>query len=339
MMNAAKSVAAFFLLVALTASCGTAKKATVQQESAPEAPGMAESAEAVKPFMAEGAEYLSFGYVQDGKSRIASVCINREGLSPDRIELGTYSLEKEGWVCDNRSEYPFHQNIENYGEVSRVFADSCTVDTGANPSILFRVLSSAEGSDRCEYSVCQFFPATYVFWENVFEGKQKGSPDNYLIEGRINPLNQDVPQLRQLIESNDRLVKLPEGDFLTDEISDWWTEHNPDAMSTATRISMAVIPEGCSLIEQFGKSKYTAESGKYKAAMFDYRDRTSVVAYVKADGTYLLIWTEDECKDHRNGRLLNSIRFDKGLLRMSYYHGKRSFSYLVNITSKTISRQ
>lgn len=330
----------------ILAGCGTVKKTV--QKAAPAALDRQQAEVAAKPFLPAGADYVAFGYVAGDKSKIVAVCINAEGLPTDQIRLCNLSENNGVWVKDNVADYPFQtipsvfgDNIgSDYAGSVRSFVDSITFSSVPEPAVNFNVLEKENGGRKRIYSACVYKPETFSFNEAVFEGKETGDGSNgYAIEGRLSPIaGGEIAALKERITGNKGLVAMSEADFLGDEVTEWWTVHNPDAMTSARKISMPVLPEGCSLMQQFAKSKYTASSSKYKVAMFDYRGNTSVVAYSKADNNYLLVWTEPECKDHKNGRLLNDISFENGLLVMAYYQGKKYFKYKINVTAKTISR-
>ena len=152
----------------------------------------------------------------------------------------------------------------------------------------------------------------------------------------------DRPWMRLLlkdIQDNPALEQIPENFYLTDAAIQWWLDVNPEALTSATHLKFNILPEGCSLIEEYNKAKGKKNSSKYTAAMFDHRDYTVIVVYQKDDKNYVLAWAEPECKDHYRDRLLNSISFDDAnTLSMAYYHGNRTFKYRLNLTSKNLRR-
>ncbi len=145
--------------------------------------------------------------------------------------------------------------------------------------------------------------------------------------------------LLQAVRDNPLLEEIPENFYLTDAAVQWWLEQNPDALTTARNLKFNILPENCSLVEEYTKARGKKNSSKYTAAMFDHREYTVIVVYQKEDKNYVLAWAEPECKDHYRDRLLNSISFDDAnTLSMDYYHGNRTFKYRLNLTSKTLRR-
>lgn len=329
----------------LLVSCGPAGKA-LQGSRAGKDAGATElkaldrkqAEDAVRPLMPDGADYRAFSYVKDGKLKAASVCISAPDLDEGYLRASSFMKVGNRWESENSADV----SVSSHWSEKRTtcsFIDSCYLQPGPDPVFFFNVLESENDGRMRYYSACCFNPETYEIHQAFFEGRETGADGK--IEGRVSPLSESVngvPALRQSLLDNPRLIKLSEGDFFTEEVISWWLDNNPAAMTAARKIAMPVLPEVCSLKEQYAHSGYTASSGHYRVAMFDYRGYTSVVAYDKLDGTYLLVWTEPECRNHSKDRLLNGIRFEKGLLEMHFYQGSRFFKYKINIASKTISR-
>ena len=141
------------------------------------------------------------------------------------------------------------------------------------------------------------------------------------------------------IQDNPLLEKIPDSEYYTSSAIQKWIEENPSALSNASRLHFLGIEDESTLVQQFAKAKGKQESARYTAVIMDIQGYTVIVVKQKSDGQYVLAWAEPQCKDKYKDRLLNSIYFTgPNTLSMQYYHGKRTFSYSLNLSNKQIKR-
>ena len=309
---------------------------------------MAQAAAIAGPLLPEDTEFLAIADRREAVDRIYAVCLGGPEMliALDVVRIVTFQLEKDEWVQESVYDAPAAPD----GDAAyRHFVDSTGVMTirGTRYLHFHYLLDNLESSEQT-YVAAAYAPQTDEFGCVSFYGLNKRMSNEsvpYRLSGRINETvltGLEHPWMRLLLQEvrdNPLLEEIPENFYLTDAAIQWWLDVNPEALTSATHLKFNILPEGCSLIEEYNKAKGKKNSSKYTAAMFDHRDYTVIVVYQKDDKNYVLAWAEPECKDHYRDRLLNSISFDDAnTLSMAYYHGNRTFKYRLNLTSKNLRR-
>ena len=309
---------------------------------------MAQAAAIAGPLLPEDTEFLAIADRREAVDRIYAVCLGGPEMliALDVVRIVTFQLEKDEWVQESVYDAPAAPD----GDAAyRHFVDSTGVMTirGTRYLHFHYLLDNLESSEQT-YVAAAYAPQTDEFGCVSFYGLNKRMSNEsvpYRLSGRINETvltGLEHPWMRLLLQEvrdNPLLEEIPEDFYLTDAAIQWWLDVNPEALTSATHLKFNILPEGCSLIEEYNKAKGKKNSSKYTAAMFDHRDYTVIVVYQKDDKNYVLAWAEPECKDHYRDRLLNSISFDDAnTLSMAYYNGNRTFKYRLNLTSKNLRR-
>lgn len=294
-----------------------------------------EAKEIMSQFITE-AEYHSFPVREEGIDKIYSV-----QLMDDSYIFYNAVLEVKGkksaWKLLETDS--FQTNMEEAAQLEDNNIQAQIQIIGGDK---YLICSYLYGRER--YVYFSYCPSNHQFAELVFSGKTIENRDgSIMIEGTSNnslygQARSDVAVLSMMMDNNPMLKRIPNDILLSDLAIEDWLNANPDALTNAKKVTMLSLPKEASLIELFEKAKKSSNS-KYSAAIIDVRGWTVVVVKQKSDGNYLLAWAEVECKDHKNDRLLNSLSFtDANSMKMSYYHGRKTFNYILNIASKTLSR-
>ena len=110
-------------------------------------------------------------------------------------------------------------------------------------------------------------------------------------------------------------------------------------MCVVWSVQVKILSPESSLVMDFASAGGKQQSARYSAVIMDIRGYSVIVVYQKEDGNYVLAWAEPESRDHMKDRLLNDIRFiDANTLNVHFYHGRRDFSYKLNLSSKKVRR-
>lgn len=164
------------------------------------------------------------------------------------------------------------------------------------------------------------------------DGKLEGTSNKEMLVGT------ERPEMQWAIArqaENPNFVELSRGNMMSDQAIEWWVEHNPKAMSSASKVVFGALPEESSLVEAF-KSAKKENSAKYRAALIRMRGYSVVVAYRKSSAAYYIAWAEPLGK---KGAYLNSIYFENDTnLALYYYRGNTTFKHHVNLASAKITR-
>lgn len=299
----------------------------------------------VAELLPAGLATLAIADRREAVDRIYAVCLDGEGLGLDQVRIVTFRKGAEGWTREGVYDAPA---ADAEGMTTRHFVDEPSVFKIRDTRFL-RFSYLLEGADGQAYVAAAYAPQTDEFGCVSFRGKdireRSGHVPPYNILGRSDEAmlsGMERPWMRLLlkdIQDNEWLEYVPENFWLTDAAIQWWTEQNPDALTSATHLKFNILQQESSLVEEFQAAKGKKSSSKYTAALIDHRGWTVIVVYQKADDNYVLAWAEPECKDHYRDRLLNSIAFDDAnTLALSYYHGNRTFKYRLNLTSKNLRR-
>ena len=294
-----------------------------------------------------GAEFKAWGVRKEAVDRIQVLAVNADSLDLGYIRLATLVDGKDGWELEYSYDLP---GFEDEEMASVAFVDGCSfLKILKKDCLRFNCLMKSADGSRQDYVAAIYNTADEQLYRVVFSGKDLPGKEEglYRIQGRkdftMESSGSNRPELLLLakeIDENPALVAVSDADFLTDEAMQFWLKNNPDALTTATKVAAATLPAESSLVQAYAAAKGKQNSSKYRAAMFDFRGYTVIVAYQKASDDYILAWVEPECKDHYRDRLLNSISFsDSNTLEMFYYHGNRTFKYHLNLASKSLKRK
>lgn len=298
----------------------------------------AQAREIFAQFLPDGAEYLSWPERKEAVDYIHSVCISAADLEKGSVRIMKASLTSCEWSLS--SSYDSAPAVPE-GISSLAFCDS-TSTFSIRQKRCYQFNYRIATPNSVIIKAAAYCPEADEYSEVPFVGKQLPSGQ---IEGRIELMNVPDPNsqvsrlLSQILSQREGLTHISEADYLSDLSIEWWLNANPDALTTAKKLSVNNIPEGSSLIDAFTASKQKANSAKYSASIVDLRGYSCIVVREKSSGSYFLAWAEPECADHYRDRLLNAISFDdSNSLRMNYYHGRKTFRYKLNLASKTIIR-
>lgn len=305
----------------------------------------AEAAAIAAELLPGGMKLVAVPDRREAVDRIYAFCLDGEGLALDQVRIVALEKGRDAWTVSGSFD-AYASDAEGMAE--RDFADAPQALTirGTRYLRFNYLLRSADGA-RQAYVAAAYAPQTDEFGCVTFSGKDiRRDGDAYRIYGRSDEAmlsGLDRPWMRLLLKDvndNPLLEAVPENLWLTDAAIEWWQEQNPDALTAATHLKFNILQKESSLVEEFARARGRKNSGKYTAAMFDHRGYTVIVAYQKADDSYVLAWVEPECKNPNRDRLLNSISFeDANSLEMSYYQGNRMFKYHLNLASKNLRRK
>lgn len=243
-------------------------------------------------------------------------------------------------------------------EESRHISHYTLQDAGQKPQLLQPVellaplggrnyLHFAYLNGDSEYVELLYSPQDDITHQVMFYGKPlgRGEGELYRIEGQCPEemagleRSAEVVWLCSRLKENPSLVQIAEADLLTDNAINWWLERNPNAQTSATRLTFGVLDKESSIVKAYSKAR--KEYGKgYNAALFDIRGYTVVCSYSKSTGDYSLVWCEPVCKNTRRDRFLNTIYFDNNsaTLNLFYYKGRNTFKLRVSLASKSLRR-
>jgi len=310
---------------------------------------LSQAAAIAAPLLPEDTDFLAIADRREAVDRIYAVCLGGPEMliALDVVRIVTFKLEAGRWVQESLYDAPAAPE----GEAAyRHFVDSTSVITirGSRYLRFNYLLDDLYGTDQT-YVAAAYAPQTDDFGCVSFDGINQLASDDpapYHISGRINEVamtGAERPFMRLLlkdVQDNPLLEEIPEKFYLTDGAIQWWLDVNAETLSGgSTHLKFNILPENCSLVEEYQAAKGKKNSSKYTAAMFDHRGYTVIVVYQKSEQNYVLAWAEVECADHYRDRLLNSISFDDAnTLAMAYYHGNRTYKYHLNLTSKTLRR-
>ena len=298
-----------------------------------------EAADIISGLIPGEGEFRAFGERKNTVDYIYAIRLDSDGA------LTVYSTVKAGssWKEPESSEFPL--NLADGMHITG-FADSCsTFRLRDEFYFTFNLLADDKQSSQASFISAYFCPDNYLSGSVSFTGTAVPSKDKpYCIRGRIDDFAADTsaPQIRLLmskLQSNPLLEKIPDNVYYTELAIRKWQEENPSALKDARQIHFISLPEVCSLSEKFTTVKGKQQSAKYTAAIIDIMGYTVIVVKQKADGAYTLAWAEPQCKDKYKDRLLNSIYFTSPTtLTINYYHGSRTFSYSLNLSSQQLKR-
>lgn len=267
-----------------------------------------------------------------------------EALEKGYIRIHKAVLQKGAWALESSIDMPYGSCAEGQ-EVE--FTDSLSAfKIKGETYFKFALYQSSAQSEEASYFLCCLEPLQDYFETVSFNGKKAAAEDGaYKIIGRVDDLNIDTnrAQIRLMlseIKENPRLCQISDADYYTDLAIDWWLEQNSVQGKVASgKLAFSLLENECSLVSGFQTAKGKQDSAKYKAAIMDIRGYTVIVVYQKTSKDYVLAWAEPECKDRKKDQLLSSIYFtNQNSLKMNYYKGNRTFSYTLNLASKTLSK-
>ena len=292
-----------------------------------------------------GTEYLrAFPLRKDAQDYIFAAALQGEGLEKGYIRIHKATIQKGNWSLEESIDLPYG-SCEEQDQVQ--FVDSLSsFKIKGETYFKFALYQSSARSEEASYFLCCLEPLQDYFETVSFNGKKAAAEDGaYKIIGRVDDLNIDTnrSQIRLMlseIKENPRLCQISDADYYTDLAIEWWLEQNSFQGKVASgKLAFSLLENECSLVSGFQTAKWKQDSAKYKAAIMDIRGYTVIVVYQKTSKDYVLAWAEPECRNRKTDQLLSSIYFtNQNSLKMNYYKGNRTFSYSLNLASKTLSK-
>lgn len=201
------------------------------------------------------------------------------------------------------------------------------------------------------YAVFSYWsnPGTYTILATDLAGADihaltfSGTPGKSVIEGWSDYSVQEpcpvLDSLKSILSADKQFKEISEADYLTDRSVSWWFRHNREAQTKATSLAIGTVPERSSLVQGFKASDASDENAGWKAAVYEIRGYTVVVAYSKTTGSYSLVWAEPECRNKATDRYLRNIYFESSnTVALFFTKGKTTFKYRINLASKSIKR-
>lgn len=292
-----------------------------------------------------GTEYLrAFPLRKDAQDYIFAAALQGEGLEKGYIRIHKATLQKGNWSLEGSIDLPYG-SCEEQDQVQ--FVDSLSsFKIKGETNFKFALYRSNPQGESASYFLCCLEPIQDHLEAVSFNGKKAEAADGqYRIIGRVDDMMPDSnkAQIRLMIaeiKGTPGLEQISDEDYYTDLAIEWWLEHNSaEGKVTSGKLSFSLLENNCSLVSEFQKAKGKQDSSKYKAAILDIRGYTVIVVYQKTSKDYVLAWAEPECKDRKKDQLLSSIYFtNQNSLKMNYYKGNRTFSYTLNLASKTLSK-
>lgn len=317
------------------ASCSIAGKSVSSKsaETIP-VPDAAQADSICRSLLPEGAMFTSA--VTGEGSALRIICFNPlKDTSAVRV-LQILPDSRTGWHISENVRYPSGMSVDlPLKEVS-----AC-VDTLSSGVQFFSYETLREGEGQVlktvnVYGAGHEHQTLSFLGKRLADGRIEGQSDEAFVVGLERP---ELRWASERLHSDSGLVFISEADLMTDQAIEWWLSKNPSAQGKATRVYLGQLDPECSLVSAYSKAA-KEDGGSYRAALFDLRGYTVVVAYNKKSGSYSLAWAEPVCTDRKNGRLLNSIYFsNQSNLTLFYYKGKTTFKYILNLANGSISRR
>lgn len=285
----------------------------------------------------------AIGYRDEGNDYVLGVCIAPEVVPAGVVRVYESACYKGVWQPVFTADYERYRMSDAEGRTF-LLGDVSLVKIGEQRWIHAAYRNVPTDGQTLEHveTLLQPFGNTAVsavFYGKPLDGQMRrieGQSPEALVAPEMR--SDEVNYLLGVMDENHMLVQIAEADALTDEAIAWWLENNPKASSSASKLLFGQLPEECSIVEMFRKSRNREKSGGYTAALFDIRGYT-VVCERNSAGDYSLVWCEPKCKDRSRDKYLNTIYFEKGAtLCLYYYKGRTTFKYRINLASKTITR-
>lgn len=319
----------------MTASaCGPANRVTKEKFS-PALPGTGEAQEIASALMPESGATLTFPVHTESGPVLYSFTPSQNSTV---VTVTTISPGDSTWVVSGKVDFPCYDS----GTAGfKAFTDSIAVqDIGGSRFLTFGTLRENGNGSEAVVSELMFNLGTETLTALSFSGKRL--PDGR-IEGRsnrtmlANSYSSEIVWAAGKMAADSSLVVLTDEALRSDQAIEWWLENNPNA-SKSSKITFGALPEESTLVEAAKKAPKD-NSTKYRAALFDHRGYTVVVAYRKSSGSWFLAWAEPVCKDKRRDPLLNSIYFEKdATLVLYYYRGKTTYKYRLSLANGKLTR-
>lgn len=292
-------------------------------------------------FLPEGSVLRAFGYRSEAVDYVMGICISAPDLALSSVRQFQLVLEDGRWSMKEM----FDTEIFDEGMTSpaTLTGDCPVLGIADKDYMLFGFEYSVPADGTVTYGKAAYCFSEFSIQDMKFRGRPL--PDG-TVEGRYNDNMQPdmgrpiMQYLLSELKKDSRFIVLDDSVIMTDDAIAWWLAKNPDAMTSASSLKFGVIPPESTLAQQYAVAKGKQNCSKYRAAMFDIRGYSVVVAYNKSTDEHVLVWAEPECKDHYRDRLLNNIYFKSGssTLVLFYYKGKRTFEYHINLANKSIKR-
>lgn len=272
-----------------------------------------------KDDMASCVKYLAANpksnFASEAEARVFALALKERYIQNDA--LSEYRMVEEFMpVAIDTSRY-YYYVYENF--------------SAAEPALIEYVVNLIDKRDGASFSA-------------MFSGKKKAFDNllGYIIEGESMDeetnrtfKTKEMTYLLNMLTTKEFLVPLSKADIMTDQALEWWLKSNP---ARAKKLEFGLLDQECSIVEAFKKQKDSESNGSYKAALFDIRGFTVIVAYQKSSKQYILVWCEPVCKNKKKDALLNTIYFETtNSLVLYYYKGKTTYKVRVNLANKAVT--
>lgn len=329
-----RNIAAIVLALSLATACGPSVNLT-RDKFAPELPDRQEALQIASSLISDTDRTLVYPFRTESRPVIY-------GFTPSAdlttVKVTTIAPGDTSWVVSGNVDFPCY-DADN--TVFKSFTDSLhMVESGGERFLTFGTLRENAGGSEAVVSQLMFNLGTEMLTALSFSGKRLADGR---IEGRSNrtmlsnSYRPDVVWAAQLMDSDTTLVVLTDEALRSDQAIEWWLENNPNA-SRSSKIVFGALPEESTLVET-AKNAGKENSSMYRAALFNHRGYTVVVAYRKSGGSWYLAWAEPVCKDKRRDALLNSIYFEKdATLVLYYYKGRTTYKYRLSLANGKLVR-
>jgi len=254
------------------------------------------------------------------------------------VTLTTISPGDTSWAVSGSVKFTsYDESVPKF----KAFTDTIQMqELGGKHFLTFGTLHENEESKDAVKSTLLFDLGTEMLNALSFSGKRLADGR---IEGRSNrnmhsdPYKPEIVWAAEKMDADSTLFVLTDEALRSDQALEWWFENNP-AANKSSKVIFGALPEESTLVEAAKKAK-KENSANYRAALFNHRGYTVVVAYRKSSGSWFLAWAEPVCKDKRRDALLNSIYFEKETnLALYYYRGKTTYKYHLSLANGKLVR-
>ena len=294
-------------------------------------------------------EHNTSSISHDEALKVAGECLDAVGWKKDNVEM-VLALDKnlelrilspDGLLEGDRS-IPVYSLSDYDNPLSLALPMEVVSPFGTRNYLHFAYLNGDS-----EYVEVLYLPEEDILHQAMFYGTpvKPAEGEFYRIEGQSPEMMEGLSPTAEVlwlvgrIKENPALTSLTHEDLLTDESIKWWLARNPNALTSASKLTFGKLDPESSIVAAFKKAR--KEKGKsYNAALFDIRGYTVICSSNKSATEYTLVWCEPVCENKYRDRFLNSIYFDSGsnTLNLFYYKGKTTFKYRISLAAQTIKR-
>lgn len=195
-------------------------------------------------------------------------------------------------------------------------------------------------NNNIEYVLNLYSPSNKSVTSIIFSGRTEFASNNTdIIYGSCLDISQgnDIPApisyLNNQINNSPNLKPYTEGNFIDQDIIEWWYNNNP---SKTNQLNFGILPDNSKIIDAYKLSKEKVNVGKYIVSYFDLYNTTMVIVYDKSDKKYSIAYCL-RSQIARKDLMLNNI-FAKGnsAIELYFYEGNKLIKKTINLASKRI---